>query len=270
MTTFQDYTILRKLGEGSFGRTFLAEHAKLGYQVCLKQLYNLDDPRHIEFFQEEARLLAKVRHPYLPSLHGYWDATATGHGHVIALSYIVGESLEDVVKPGFVDDEHICWIMDRALTALSYLHYRSSQPEYDRGIVHCDIKPANILLNIPEHEAYLVDFGLAFAGPVKQSKARGGTELYMPPEFPAGKPPIPASDLYSLGKTAIFLAGGNVSQGTYPFTMAAPLREWIDKMIRHDPMARYQSADEARTALQRVRMKVFRRLETTSMFERRS
>lgn len=261
MTRFRDYEILKALGEGSFGRTFLAQHAVLENLVCLKQLHT-EDPTYIDLFQAEARLLTKVRHPYLPSLLGYWDASSEGVGHVIAMSFLEGESLEVVRKRGPIADEHLCWIMDRVLEALSYLHYRSPNKAFDRGIIHSDIKPANILLNPKEHEAYLVDFGLAFGAPNASSSAKGGTMEYMPPEFLAGLPPIPPSDLFSLGKVFIEMAGGNLAHSTCPADMAPALQRWADTMCAQNPRERFCTADEAREALREARVLTFGRSET--------
>jgi serine/threonine protein kinase len=265
---FRDYIISKSLGEGSFGRTFLAHHTVLGNPVCLKQLHT-EDPQYIQLFLEEARLLTKVRHPYLPSLLGYWDASAEGLGHVIALSYIEGDSLEKVRQKGAIADEHLCWIADRILEALSYLHYRSPNPSYDRGIIHSDVKPANILLNSKEHEAYLVDFGLAYGAPTASSSPKGGTLEYMPPEFLAGKPPIPPSDLFSLGKVMVEMAGGDLARGQCPSDMAPPLQRWIDRMCAQNPHDRFHSADEAREELRQIRVDVFSRAQTPEQFRYR-
>lgn len=178
------------------------------------------------------------------------------------MSFIEGESLDTVLRDkGAVDDEHICWILQRVLDALSYLHYHR--------IVHCDVKPANIILDIPTHNAVLVDFGLALVEPLAGSRAKGGTPLFIPPEFMLGLPPIPASDFYSLGMTAVAIAGGNVHNGTTPQDMTPALAEVIRRMIRRDPTARPQDARELNHEMTKLRQSVFGRCSTREEFKLR-
>ena len=165
-------------------------------------------------------------------------------------------------KRGFVDDEHLCWIMQRLLDALSYLHFHR--------VIHCDIKPENIILDIPNHNAVLVDFGLYVADPNHHTKAKGGTPFYMPCEFAQGLPPIPASDLYSLGMTMVFLSGGNVGNGSLPTDMKPELQEFIGAMIRRDPLARPQNARSLNQELSSLRRRMFGRAETKEMFKTRT
>ena len=254
---FKDFTITKVIGEGSFGRTYLAHHSLLGTKVCLKLLLAEEEG---DLFREEATLLAKVRHHLLPSLMGYWEEDDS---KVIALSFLTGSPL-DQVSP--IHDEHICWILDRILEALSYLHYASDDPDYDRRIIHGDIKPANILLNPREHEAYLVDFGLASQG---RLQAKGGTALFLAPEILRGEMPLPSSDLFALGRTAIHMAGGHVHTSQPPADMHPLLVQWIDCLVAHDPSRRFQTADEARIQLFNLREAAFGRTSTPEEFKLR-
>jgi serine/threonine-protein kinase len=145
--------------------------------------------------------------------------------------------------------------------ALDYAH--------KQGIVHRDIKPANIIINKPVHLATLVDFGLSMARPEQFSRAHGGTEFFMPPEFPLGKPPIPQSDMYSLGMTAIFLAGGDIGSGNPPADMHPDLRSFFGRMVRRDPTARPGSAVELHQELSILRQKIFGRCSTQEEFKYR-
>lgn len=199
-----DYNLLRILGEGAFGRTYLGEHVSLGTPACVKQEKTQQRP-YTDLFKEEAALVAKLRHPSLPSFMGYLEVPGDV-GQILIMSFIDGQSLDKVVQEGAVADEHICWILDRILGALSYLHGR-------HHTVHCDLKPANVILEISDHQATIVDFGMAFSRPDGRSRAKGGTDGFMPPEFALGKPPIPASDLYAVGKIGVALAGGHVESG---------------------------------------------------------
>jgi serine/threonine protein kinase len=244
-----NYTLLKKISEGSFGRTYFAEHSILKSKVCIKEEIT-ENKIYQDWFREEARLLWDICHPSLPTLKDYFESP----DQVMVMSFILGDSLDKVVeKHGFIDDEHLCWILQRCLDAMSYLHYK--------GIVHCDIKPQNIILNTKEHNAILVDFGLSAVKSGANTKPKGGTEFYLPPEFELGKPPIPASDIYSLGKVAVFLAGGNPATGSLPYINDS-LKELIYEMIRHDPMHRPSDARELSEKILELRKKQWGRVST--------
>lgn len=248
MKNIGNYTIVRNLSEGAFGRTYYAEHSILKTPVCLKQEAT-GDRTFKSWFREEAKLLWDVCHPSLPTLKDYFESPE----QIMVMSFVPGDNLEKVKKErGAVDDEHICWILQRCLDALSYLHYK--------GIVHCDIKPQNIILHTHEHNAIIVDFGLCTVGPDAHTKPKGGTEDYLPPEFLLGKPPIPASDIYSLGKVAVFLSGGNPATGKGKF--CKPLEDLVNRMIRLDPLARPQDAREINNEISRIRKDVWGRIST--------
>lgn len=254
-----NYRVIKQISEGTFGRTFLGEHVHLKKPVCLKQEKTGEDI-YRKLFADEARLLWDLHHTSLPTLKEFYDLPDVGM--VAVLSFIEGEDLQTVrEKRGAVADEHLCWIMQRLLEALAYLHYHK--------VIHCDIKPQNILLNIPVHNAVLVDFGLYVQDPTRFSRAKGGTPFFMPPEFLQGLPPIPASDLYSLGMTMVFLAGGNVKNGALPNDMKPELTELISTMIRRDPLARPQCARQLNEQLTHLRRRLFNRVASSTLFETR-
>ncbi len=253
------YEVQRQISEGSFGRTFYAVHRKLGLPACLKQ-EKTGDPEYIRMFEEEARLLFEVRHSSLPVLRDYFETRDAGA--VMVMSFIPGDDLARLVeKRGPIDDEHICWILQRTLDALSYLHYH--------GIVHSDVKPQNIILDIPRHNAVLVDFGLFIANPSAVTKAKGGTKFFAPPEFAQGRPPLPASDLFSLGVTAMYLAGGHVPTKTVPPDMDPRLADILQRMTRRDPLSRPQDARDLSHEITRVRQSIYGRTHTNEEFKLR-
>lgn len=250
------YDVVRQISEGSFGRTFLGRHAALGEPACLKQ-EKTGEAAYRKLFEREARLLWNVHHVSLPTLKDYADLP--GHGQIMAMSFIEGADLQGLVeKRGAVDDEHICWILQRVLDALSYLHWRK--------VIHCDIKPQNVILDIPAHNAVLVDFGLYAAG---MEPPKGGTPFFLPPEFMMGLPPTPAADIYSLGMTAVFLAGGDIRTGALPHDMRPDLAAFINAMIRRDPDARPQDADALNGTLAALRKRAFGRSATLEEFKLR-
>ncbi len=253
------YTVEHKITEGAFGRTFLGRHRLLREPVCIKQ-EKTGNPTYIRLFREEAKLLWNIHHASLPTLKEYLETS--DYGAVAVMSFIAGDNLQKIVsEQGAIDDEHICWILQRVLDALSYLHFHR--------IVHCDIKPANIVLDIPVHNAVLVDFGLSLQDPNARSQAKGGTPFYLPPEFQQSLPPIPASDLYSLGMTAVFISGGNILNGSLPTDMHTDLRALIASMIRRDPLARPQDARVLNRQLTQIRQRAFGRTQSTEAFRLR-
>jgi eukaryotic-like serine/threonine-protein kinase len=258
-----DYTLLEQIGEGAFGRTFRGEHSVLGLPVCLKQ-EKTGNPQFKQLFRREAELLWGLSHPSLPVVRGYLEHPEWGQ--FIVMSFVEGICLEDdILKNGPLEDEHVMWILQRLLDALSYLHYKQ--------IIHCDIKPKNVILQLAEHNAVLVDFGIAASAPGADSMALGGTDGYMPPEFDAGYPPVPASDFYSLAKVGIFMAGGDPAAGTIPADMCGALRELLEEMTVFDAVRRRELlGDEGRTLSARItkmRRKVFGRTESVELIKRR-
>lgn len=268
MSRIGNFKVGDLLGEGAFGFTFRGEHAVLGRSmpVCIKERKELVEPDQEklskQMFREEAELLARLRHFGLPVLLDYIEKP----GQVMILSFIHGEPLsKDVEKNGPMDDEHICWVLDRILAPLDYLHGRWQ-------MVHSDLKPDNVILDIPNHEAVVVDLGLATLKPNDKTRAKGGTPGYMPPEFALGYPPIPASDIYSVGKIAIFLATGDtvmVERGECPADMHPRLKAMVTNMILRDPSQRPSSAGALRDDLHHLRHAAFGRVTCQEQMKRR-
>lgn len=254
------YKVIREIGSGSFARTFYAEHLLLNEPVCIKQ-DKTGNQTIIRMLRNEAKLLWNIHHISLPSMKDYIETKK--FGALIIMSYVPGENIENILKNNrYIDDEHITWIMQRLLDALSYLHYY--------GIIHCDIKPQNIILNTKEHNATLVDFGLYTKNPTRTSKAQGGTNYFIPPEFEFGLPPIPASDIYSLGKTLLLMAGGNPQTGTIPKDIHPGLGKIISNMTRQDSMARPQNAQTLNNEVTKFRISAYGRTSTREEFKYRN
>lgn len=256
------YDLVKQIGEGAFGRTYLAKHSKLGVPVCLKQ-EKTGNASFKRLFEEEARALARLHHESLPSFMDYYDDPDPSIGQMIVMSFVAGKSLAQFVEEGGpVADEHVCWILQRLLKVLGYMHYH--------GVVHCDIKPDNILLQLKEHNAVLVDFGLVADRPTGRTTPKGGTEHYLPPEFLAGMAPRPESDLYSLGKVGVFLLGGHVGAGSIPADVHPRLRAFLLPLIRQDAGARPTHAMALHDELIALRQAMFGRASTTDIFRYRS
>lgn len=203
-----EFRLIRPLGAGAFGDVWLADDLALGRQVAFKTVRFGSGPRSAALLQclrEEARLLASVRHRNVVMVHA-WREAACGEHHLV-LQYVPGGSLADRIA----DEGPLPWhgaaryIADIA-DGLAAVHAC--------GIVHRDVKPANVLWHPEMDEAILTDFGvsarLSSGGPL------AGTPHYMPPEAFAGSV-SPAQDVYALGATLFCLVTGSV-----PFPALTP------------------------------------------------
>jgi len=251
MATIGNYDVIKQIGEGGFARTYLAKHTLLGEKACLKQNIDLSDEDK-ELLRREAKLLWRIHHHSLPTLRDYIELD--DGSCVLIMTYIKGKDLYKIVTEDYVDGidpEHICWMTQRLLNALHYLHFY--------GIIHGDVKPQNILIVPKEHNAVLVDYGLSTLKPKSKTKCYGCTEAFAAPEQLLGKPPIPETDIYGLGMTMMFALGGNIKSGTYPSSVPKPLQEFFNQMIRREPRKRPETAEELVRPLSQLREDLFGR-----------
>ena len=204
------YRVVRPLGKGGMGAVYEVEHAQLGVHYALKTF--VLNGKHSELFQKrflaEGKILARFRHPGLVRVFdlGIEPLTAVFYYVMDLILYKDGEaySLADIEQGG-ADEDHISQWFRELCDALSYVH--------GNGIVHRDIKLANILL-APERHVVLSDFGISKVSDEKlrtdidvsrtfvtgdTSRLVMGTAGYMAPEVLKGQEATPASDVYSLG-----------------------------------------------------------------------
>ena len=205
------YRPLSLLGKKSGRKTLLAEDSETNAKVVIKLLtfgedFNWDD---LKLFEREAETLRSLDHPAIPRYLDYFDVeTPRSKGFALVQTYLEARSLEEQVKAGRrFSEEELEQIAQQLLEILEYLHSR--QP----AVIHRDIKPSNILLtDRTAHsvgQVYLVDFGSVQTLAAREGGTITvvGTYGYMPPEQFGGRA-VPASDLYSLGATLIYLASG--------------------------------------------------------------
>ncbi|MEP0918244.1 serine/threonine protein kinase [Leptolyngbya sp. DQ-M1] len=199
------YQIQSLLSRQTGRRTFLATDLQTAASVVIKLLlfapdFTWDD---LKLFEREAAVLQAIDHPAIPR---YLDGFETETGFAIVQTYIEARSLQDWVQSGRTFSEaELKAISKELLNILDYLHSR--QP----SVVHRDLKPSNILLsdrtgNSPG-QVYLIDFGSVQTALQAGTRTIVGTYGYMPPEQFGGQT-VPASDLYALGATLIYLATG--------------------------------------------------------------
>ena len=223
-----NYEVIRKIGEGGFGRTYEARHITLDERACLKQNSNLSK-EDAEILRREAKIMWNINHYSLPVMRDFFKAP--DGSYALVMQYIDGKELQKTIeKHKAIEPETVCWITQRLLNALYYLN--------SFGVIHGDVKPGNIIVQPDIHNAVLVDYGLSSVRPRYNSKAIGYTPLFAAPEVTAGKPPIPASDIYSLGLTMLFALGGDPMKKEFPADINPKLQEFFSEMIRYNPLDR--------------------------------
>ncbi|MBY0524825.1 MAG: serine/threonine protein kinase [Gemmataceae bacterium] len=183
------------LGEGAFGRVYLARDPQLDRWVAIKvaKANTLATPMHVERFLREARAAAQLRHAHIVPV---FEAGCDGGQHFIASAFIAGHGLDQLLATAPPDARQAAQLVVQLAEALAYAHHR--------GIVHRDVKPANVMID-EQGQALLMDFGLAAREEETEQLTREGsllgTPAYMAPEQAGGKrgKALAASDQYSLG-----------------------------------------------------------------------
>jgi eukaryotic-like serine/threonine-protein kinase len=202
------YTLEQELGRGGFGITFKANHRYLGQFVVIKTLNESlrQQPNFAEFdrkFQDEARRLASCVHPNIVRVSDFF--VEDGQPYMV-MDYIAGQNLGDVVLPNRPLPEEL---------AISYITQIGAALKvvHQKGLLHRDIKPQNIILRQNTKEVVLIDFGIAreFTPGATQSHTNMVSDGYAPPEqyFAQGKY-TPATDVYALAATLYTLLTGQV------------------------------------------------------------
>ncbi|TVP94892.1 MAG: serine/threonine protein kinase, partial [Planctomycetaceae bacterium] len=202
-----EYEIVRLLGRGGMGSVFLARHTKLGRQVALKLLggYRLADPRMRQRFDAEMRAIGHLSHPNVVTAHDARDIDGTA---VLITEFIDGLDLAQLVsRTGPLAIADACEVIRQVAVALAYVN--------ERGFVHRDVKPSNIMLG-RGGEVKLLDLGLArFLGSDESAPMTGtgqtmGTADFIAPEQVTDSRSVDIrADIYSLGCTLFHLLTGS-------------------------------------------------------------
>ncbi|MBD1886441.1 serine/threonine-protein kinase [Microcoleus vaginatus] len=202
------YTLEQELGRGGFGITFRANHRYLGQPVVIKTLNESlrQQPNFAEFdrkFQDEARRLASCVHPNIVRVSDFF--VEDGQPYMV-MDYIAGQNLGDVVGSNNPLPENLAILYITQIgAALKVVH--------QKGLLHRDVKPQNILLRQGTQEVVLIDFGIAreFTPGATQSHTNMVSDGYAPPEqyFAQGKY-TPATDVYGMAATLYTLLTAQV------------------------------------------------------------
>ncbi|TVP58810.1 MAG: FHA domain-containing protein [Nodularia sp. (in: Bacteria)] len=255
----RQYQVLRILGQGGMGTTYLAWDAAgltegKPQLLVLKQM-NADMAKIAkaqELFEREAHTLKSLDHPGVPK---YYDFFVVAGKKYLAMELVHGHDLEKrVYATGPVTpSQAIAWMI-QTCEILEYLH--SQKPP----LIHRDIKPANLMVRNSNNQIVVLDFGA-----VKEIGTTPGTRIgaegYCAPEQERGQP-LTQSDLYAIGPTLIFLLTG---ENPFKFlrhrgqssrfdvvkipTISPQLRAIIERVTQQLPRDRYQSAKELAVAL---------------------
>ena len=260
MGSVERFEIIRSIGEGGQGQTYLAFDHLTGEQVALKRLALrlVDNWKAMELFEREGDVLEHLTHPQIPTfVDTYVDETEDGPRFYLAQEYVDGRSLQSHIDDGERwGHEQTVYFLRSILGVLDYLG--ALRPP----IVHRDIKPANIIQRSDGSWA-LVDFGAVQA--IVPAEAGGstvvGTTGYVPPEQVMGRAE-PRSDLYALAATVVHLMTGehpgDLSAGglriDFRELVDAPpeLVDYLETMLAPCPEDRFESATAALDALDRL------------------
>ncbi len=244
------YRLLKMIGEGGFGRTYLATDELLfGRKVVLKEF--TQRKKSSDVIMKEGMILAKLNHPLIPKIHGFFEDKGKIY---LAQDYIEGKNLRVLLETkGRQTEDFVLKVLQDVLDTLAYLQ------KLDPPLVHRDIKPENLIIS--NGKTYLVDFGAVkeLSKEALKHKTIIYTKGYVSPEQRKGEPAL-SSDIYSLGVVAIELLTGmhpekfiNKKTKEINYNVLSNYRqelvEFLVKMTNPDPSLRYKTAEEALTDL---------------------
>ncbi len=255
------YRLDRKIGSGGMADVWLAEDTELDRNVAIKILHDrfAQDKEFVQRFQREAQSAAGLQHP---NVVGIFDRGVFRDTYFIAMEYVDGPSLKDLVKGGMGSKDAMDFTR-QILNAARFAHRK--------GIIHRDLKPQNVLID-DEGRARVADFGIARGGENSDITATGsvmGTAQYLSPEQAQGKPTTPRSDIYSIGvilyealtgrvpfegDSAVAVALKQVSEAPRrPSAINPDIPPALDAVVMRalakDPDARFKDADAFLRAL---------------------
>jgi eukaryotic-like serine/threonine-protein kinase len=258
------YELHELIGEGSFGRVYRGFDRRLERTVAIKVIkpWWADDPDWAHRFARETQMLARVSDPGIVQI---FDVGHANEGLYYVSELVDGESLEGRLQRGPLPASEACEIAEQLSRALAHAH--------DRGIVHRDVKPANILISA-DGRVKVGDFGVArmTEGTSEGPPTIVGTPRYMAPEQARGEATGPATDIYSVGvvlyemlagrppfpgSSSIELALHHLHDPPPPLPAGTPraLAKIAQRALAKRPDARYRTGAEIADALAAARGK---------------
>lgn len=264
--TISHYKILEKLGVGGMGVVYKAQDLKLDRLVAIKFLpptFSLDEEAKQRFIHE-AKAASSLQHHNICTIHEI-DETVDGQ-LFICMDYYEGETLREKIKSGLLKIEEAVEISIKISEGLSAAH--------EKGIIHRDVKPANIFVT-DRNEVKILDFGLAKRSDhtkISRIDSTAGTIAYISPEQAKGEEAALQSDIWSLGVVMYEMLTGQLPfKGEYdqvliysilnkepkPITelrtgVSMGLERIINRCLEKEPSDRYQHIDELIVDLMRL------------------
>lgn len=262
------YLLLSVLGQGGFGRTYLAEdQGRFNERCALKEFipaqpgaYALEKSK--ELFQREASTLYQIQHPQIPQFRATFEENER---LFLVQDYVEGKTFRDLLNERrmqgqFFTESEVIQLMRQLLPVLAHIH--------SKGIIHRDIAPDNIILRRQDNLPVLIDFGVVkeiatrFHVPGAPTQHTTVGKLgYAPSEQMQTGRAYPSSDLYALAATVVSLLTGREPQEMYDdvnlswhwqqHTSVSPgFAQVLNRMLSYRPGDRYQSVSEVMQALQ--------------------
>ncbi|WP_432844358.1 serine/threonine-protein kinase [Dactylosporangium sp. CA-092794] len=257
------YRLDERIAGGGMGDVWRGTDEVLGRTVAIKVLLPalLEEPGFAERFRGEARTMATINHPGVVDIYDYGSENGTAF---LIMEYVEGDALSRTLsRVGRLTPARAMALIAQAADALQAAH--------EKGIVHRDVKPGNLLVR-PNGTLVLTDFGIARSAAVAQLTAAGsvlGTASYISPEQASGAQATPLSDVYALGVVAYqCLSGVRPFEGENPLEIAMrhvrdlppqlpvdippPVAQLVERSMAKDPAARWPSAAAMAQAARRV------------------
>ena len=258
--TIGQYELEQEIGRGGMATVYSARQLSMNRMVAIKVLprHFLHDPGFLERFEREVDVISNLEHPHILPIYDYGETEGVPY---IAMRYLGGGSMADMIRRGVPELKDIVQPMRQVGEALDYAH--------QRGVIHRDLKPGNIMLD-ESGNAYLSDFGIArVMGSDLTGSAIIGTPAYMSPEQAHGAPIDARSDIYSLGIVLFELITGqepyhaetpmglllmHINEPIPPLTkyrddVPSALQLVVERATAKDPDQRFSSAGELAEAL---------------------
>lgn len=247
------YRLENKLGAGGMAVVYQATDIMLERTIAVKLLKEdfSRSPSFQERFRQEAKAAANLTHPNIVTIH---DFGLDKNRLFIIMEYVPGTDLKELIResPGGLPFEKASRLFIQACAGVGYAHRA--------GLVHCDIKPHNMLIT-PDNRLKVTDFGIARAlasiNPEERTNAIWGSPSYFSPEQASGAPPSPASDVYSLGVVLYEMMTGRL-----PFDPSSPEQIALDHRLKDPPSPR-EFNPEISQALEKIILKVLSKEPST-------
>ncbi|MEM7552527.1 MAG: serine/threonine-protein kinase [Cyanobacteria bacterium P01_A01_bin.84] len=270
------YRIVRQLGHGGFGRTYLAEDLQeMGSQCVLKEFApQVEEPKDLEkakeLFEREVKVLQQLKHPQIPRFHSCLKPKmGIKDFFFLVQDYVEGSTYYDLLDKrldegyGFSETE-VIELLKKILPVLSYIH--------GKNVIHRDISPDNLILRSKDNLPVLIDFGAVKQLPASkgfwftklpENRTLLGKKGYAPEEQLRQGKAFPSSDLYSLAVSALVLLTGKEPQKLYDgyngkwrwqeeIKVSIKLESILSRMLAFKPSDRYQYADAVLKDLQNL------------------